>query len=179
MSFLSNIRETKSVPFGKLVLQTAVFLLLGLLLGFASKWLDLNNEFFGNLFSRIMIWFVLCTAISVYSKRPLSAMLKVFAFCIGMLATYYLAAIWWDADWSKTFMYGWLAFSLCSPILAFFTWYAKGKGVFALLLKAGILVIAPIAESLMFGFRAYNLLMLIALAIILFENHSQKGANYA
>lgn len=169
---LSRIRKTEYVPFGKIVLQTAVFLLFGLLLDFASKWLDLNNEFFGNLFSRIMIWFVLCTAIAVYSKRPLSAMLEVFAFCIGMLVAYYLAAIWWDAVWSKTFMYGWIAFSLCSPILAFFTWYAKGKGAFALLLKAGILVVAPVAESLLFGFRTYNLLLLIALVVILFEKHS-------
>lgn len=162
------------VPFGKIVLQIAVFLLLGLLIGVASKWLDLNNEFFGNLFSRIMIWFVLCTAIAVYSKRPLCAMLKVFAFCIGMLAAYYLAAIWWDAVLGKTFMYGWVAFSLCSPILAFFTWYAKGKGIFAMLLKVGILVVAPVAESLLFGFRAYNLLFVIILAYILFENRSQQ-----
>lgn len=179
MSCLSNIRKAKSVSFGKIVLQTAFFLLLGLSLGFVSKWLDQNNEFLGNLFSRIMIWFVLCTAIAVYSKRPLSAMLKVFAFCIGMLAAYYLAAIWWDAVWSKTFMYGWMAFSFFSPIFAFFTWYAKGKGAFAMLLKAGILVVAPVVESLLFGFRAYNLLLLIVLAYILFEKHSQKEVNNA
>ena len=65
---LSRIRKTEYVPFGEIVLQTAVFLLFGLLLGFASKWLDLNNEFFGNLFSRIMIWFVLCTAIAYIAK---------------------------------------------------------------------------------------------------------------
>jgi len=174
---LSKVRKTEYVPFGKIMLQTAVFLLLGLLLGFASKWLDLNNEFFGNLFSRIMIWFVLCTAIAVYSKRPLSAMLKVFAFCIGMLIAYYLAAIWWDAVWGKTFMYGWIAFSLCFPILAVFTWYAKGKGAFALLLKAGILILSLAAESLLFGFRAYNLLLLIVLAIILFEKQSVVDNN--
>lgn len=169
MSCLSNIRKAKSVSFGKIVLQTAFFLLLGLSLGFVSKWLDLNNEFFGNLFSRIMIWFVFCTAIAIYSKRPLSAMLKVFAFCIGMLSAYYLAATWWDAVWSKTFMYGWVAFSLCSPIFAFLTWYAKGKGALALLLKIGIMLISLAAETVLFGFRAYNLLLLAFLAYILFS----------
>jgi len=97
----------------KTVIWAIIFLLLGAVIGFLSKWLDLNNEFFGNLFSRIMIWFVLCTAIAVYCKKPINAAVNVFTFCIGMLTAYYLTAIWWDAVWSKTFMYGWAAFSLC------------------------------------------------------------------
>ena len=169
MSSLNSIREPKKVPIGKVILQTTVFLVFGFLLGSASKWLDLNNEFFGNLFSRIMIWFVLCTAIAVYSKRPLNAMLKVFAFCIGMLVAYYLAAIWWDAVWSKTFMHGWAAFSLCSPFFTFLTWYAKGKGILAVQLKIGIILVSFAAETVLFGFRAYNLLLLAFLAYILFS----------
>lgn len=154
------------MSFGKIVLQTAVFLLFGLFLGFASKWLDLNNEFFGDLFSRIMIWFV---SIAVYSKKPINAAVNVFAFGIGMLKAYYLAAIWWDAVWGKTFMYGWVAFSLCSPFFAFLTWYAKGKGMFAVLLKTGIILVSFAAETVLFGFRAYNLLLLAFLAYILFS----------
>ena len=146
------------------------FLTLGIMMGFASKWLDLNNEFFGNLFSRIMIWFVLCTAISVYSKKAINAAVNVFAFCIGMLTAYYLAAIRWDAVWGKTFMYGWAAFSLCSPLLAFLTWYAKGKGMFAVLLKTGIILVSFAAETVLFGFRAYNLLLLAFPAYILFSS---------
>lgn len=156
------------MSFGKIVLQTAVCLLFGLFLGFASKWLDLNNEFFGDLFSRIMMWFVLCTSIAVYSKKPINAAVNVFAFCIGMLTAYYLAAIWWDAVWGKTFMYGWAAFSLCSPFFAFLTWYAKGKDMFAVLLKTGIILVSFVAETVLFGFRAYNLLLLAFLAYILF-----------
>ena len=88
---------SKAKSFFKSGVCVVIFLILGMLLGFASKWLDLNNEFFGNLFSRIMIWFVLCTAIAVYSKKPINAAFNVFAFCIGMLAAYYFAAILWDA----------------------------------------------------------------------------------
>lgn len=167
------------MSFGKIVLQTAVFLLFGLFLGFASKWLDLNNEFFGNLFSRIMIWFVLCTAIAVYSKKPKNAAVNVFSFCIGMLTAYYLAAIWWDAVWGKTFMYGWAAFSLFSPFFALLTWYAKGKGILAVLLKISIILVSFAAETVLFGFRAYNLLFVIVLIYILFVNISPKGANNA
>lgn len=170
MSCLSDIRKVKGVSFGKIVLQTAVFLLFGLFLGFASKWLDLNNEFFGVLFSRIMIWFVLCTSIAVYSKKPINAAANVFAFCIGMLTAYYLAAIWWDAVWGNTFMYGWVVFSLCSPFFAFLTWYAKGKDMFAVLLITGIILVSFAAETVLFGFKAYNLLLLAFLAYILFSS---------
>ena len=161
------------------VFWAIAFLTLGILIGFASKWLDLNNEFFGNLFSRILIWFVLCTAISVYSKKAINAAFNVFAFCIGMLAAYYLAAIWWDAVWGKTFMYGWVAFSFCSPLFAFLTWYAKGDGAFALFLKIGIILVSFTAETMLFGFRAYNLLLVLVLIYILFKNIFQKGANDA
>lgn len=152
----------------KTVILAIIFLLLGAVIGFVSKWLDLNNEFFGALFSRIMIWFVLCTSIAVYSKKPINAAVNVFAFCIGMLTAYYLAAIWWDAVWGKTFMYGWVAFSLCSPFFTFLTWYAKGKGMFAVLLKTGIILVSFAAETVLFGFRAYNILLLAFLAYILF-----------
>lgn len=155
------------------IIQTVVcviiFLLLGSVIGFASKWLDLNNEFFGNLFSRVMIWFVLCTVIAVCSKNPINAAFNVFAFCIGMLTAYYLTAMWWDAVWGKTFIYGWGIFSLCSPFFAFLTWYAKGKGILALLLKIGIILVSFAAETVLFGFRAYNLLLLAFLAYILFS----------
>ncbi len=154
----------------KTVIWAIIFLLLGAVIGFVSKWLDLNNEFFGDLFSRIMIWFVLCTSIAVYSKKPINAAVNVFAFCIGMLTAYYLAAIWWDAVWGKTFMYGWVAFSLCSPFFAFLTWHAKGKGMFAVLLKTGIILVSFAAETVLFGFRAYNLLLLAFLAYILFSS---------
>ena len=154
-----------------------LYLILGLLIGFASKWLDLNNEFFGKLLSRIMIWFVICTAIAVYSKRPLNAACNVFAFCIGMLTAYYLVACLWDAVWGKAFMYGWTAFSFCSPVFAFITWYAKGKGAFALLLKLGVMFVSMAAEAVLFGFRWYNVLLLLLLAYILFEKRSWKRAN--
>lgn len=159
----------------KTIVCTSTFLILGLLIGIASKWLDLNSEFLGNLFSRIMIWFVLCTAIAVYSVKPLNAALNVFAFCVGMLAAYYLAAIWWEAVWSKTFMYGWVAFSLCSPLFAVLTWYAKRKGVSGLVLKLGILAVPVVSETVLFGFRIYNLILLVILAYVLFENRSLRN----
>ena len=160
----------KTNPIIKSVIWAIIFMLLGAVIGFVSKWLDLNNEFFGNLFSRIMIWFVLCTAIAVYSQKPINAAVNVFTFCIGMLTAHYLTAIWWDAVWGKTFMYGWAAFSLCSPFFALLTWYAKGKGILALLLKIGIILVSFAAETVLFGFRAYNLLLLAFLAYILFSS---------
>lgn len=60
---------------------------------------------------------------------------------------------------------------------AFLTWYAKGKGIFAVLLKTGIILVSFAAETVLFGFRAYNLLFEIVLIYILFGNISPKGAN--
>lgn len=161
-------QRPRQMPAGNVVLRACIMLVAGFLLGIAVKWLDLNSEFLGNLFSRIMIWFVLCTAIAVHSRTPTCAAVNVFAFCAGMLAAYYLAAVWWQAVWGRTFMYGWIAFSLCSPLLAYFTWYANRKDGFALLLKVGILVISLSVETILFGFRMYNLLLVLLLACVLF-----------
>lgn len=161
-------RQACQMPTGNMFLCGCVMLGAGFLMGVAVKWLDLNAEFLGNLFSRIMIWFVLCTAIAVHSRTPTCAAVNVFAFCAGMLAAYYLAAVWWQVVWGRSFMYGWIAFSLCSPLLAYFSWYAKRKDCFALILKVGILVISLAVETILFGFRMYNLLLVLLLAYVLF-----------
>lgn len=172
------VRTSAPVKPGQVLLYAAVFLALGLLLGIAAKWLDLYGGFLGTLFSRIMIWFLLCVGIAGYSKTPLTASCNVFLFCLGMLCTYYLSAIWWEVVWSRTFVYGWLVFSLGSPVFAFFTWYAKGRGWFALLLKAGILAVSLAAETLLFGFRFYNVVLAALIAFVLFEKRSRKGNDH-
>lgn len=174
MKLLNNIRTPKKVHARKVICYALIMLIIGLITGVTIKWLDLNSEFLGNLFSRIMIWFVLCTSIAVYSKNPLQAALNVFLFCIGMLCTYYLTASVWNAAWSKAFLYGWTAFSLCSPLFAFFVWYAGGKGIFAITLKIGIIAVSIGSELIIFGFRFYNIILFIILCFLLF--HRQKSA---
>lgn len=165
-------RRERAMP-GSLALRALLMLAAGLAAGFGSKWLDLNSEFLGKLFSRIMIWFVLCTAIAVRSRRPAQAALNVFAFCVGMLCAYYLAAFWWQAEWGRAYLYGWLAFSLCSPVLAYLTWFAGERGGMTLLLRLGIPLISLAAETVLFGFRAYNLLLAGLLALFLFSGRQE------
>lgn len=54
--------------------------------------LDMYTTNLGNVFSELSVWILLCTAIAVFSPNPRLAAAKVFLFCAGMLATYYLTA---------------------------------------------------------------------------------------
>ena len=47
-----------------------------------------------------------------------------------MLITYYFVAFISKGVYSSIFIIGWTIFAFCSPILAYFTWITKEKGVF-------------------------------------------------
>ena len=85
-----------------------------------------------------------------------------------MLATYYLTAELTESPYSSVFICGWAVFSLFSPILAFFTWYAKGKGIISKLLTIGIICVMLIAATVLFdGIRFSDLIIAVLTAVVL------------
>ena len=102
----------------------------GLCLGIISRLLDIYTQNLGNIFSQMGIWILFGVLISIYGKTKRKAMLNVL-FCIGMLITYYFVAFITNGVYSSTYIIGWSIFALCLPVMAYFAWMSKEKGLFA------------------------------------------------
>lgn len=86
-------------------------LVIGLLLGIISRFLDIYTQNLGNIFSQMSIWILFGTLISIYSESKKKAMLNIFPFCIGMLLTYYVVAMITKGVYSNIFIIGWTIFA--------------------------------------------------------------------
>ena len=68
-----------------------------------------------------------------------------------------------------TFIYGWAAFSVCSPVFAVLTWMTKEKGLLGKIISFGILVVTLTVSMVVFdGPRAYDIVIMLVLAYFLF-----------
>ena len=142
------------------VLNPITILIIGLILGIISRLLDIFTQNLGNIFSQMAIWILFGVLISIYSKTKKKAMLNIFLFCLGMLITYYLMAIITKGVYSKTMIIGWSIFAFCSPILAYFTWISKEKGIFPIIIRIGIVTISVLSSILLFDrLRIYDFLI--------------------
>ena len=110
------------------LLNPATTLAAGLLLGAVSRLLDLYTQNLGNIFSQLAIWILLGTLIALYSPTRRQAMVNILPFCLGMLASYYAAAVLTHGVYSRTIIAGWTLFALCSPVLAALAWTAEENG---------------------------------------------------
>ena len=171
MRFFNNIRTPdRRVPFQQAIIHTLLITCTGMILGVGVKFLDIYTTNLGNVFSQMSIWIFLCTLISVYSSTPKRAAINVFLFCVGMLLTYYATAALTSSVYSIVFVYGWIAFSLFSPILAIIAWYAKGNGWIAKTLTGGILIVTLAIAFVMFDkIRISDLLITMAIAFTLLK----------
>lgn len=143
--------------------------LLGAGLGVLSKILDIYTSNLGNIFSQMSIWILLGTLIAIFSKTKGRAALNVFAFCIGMLIAYYITAELTNSVYGMTFIYGWAAFSVCSPVFAILTWMTKEKGALGKIISFGILVVTLTVSMVVFdGPRVYDIVIMLVLAYFLF-----------
>lgn len=152
---MKNIFSETRTPIGKTALSkaavhTALIVACGALLGMLAKLLDIYTVDLGDVFSQMSVWIFLCTVIAVQSSTSHRAAVNVFGFCMAMPATYYLTGDWTKSVYSATFARGWTRFALLSPMFAFLSWYAKGKGCFAKLLAAGILLVVIAAAVIRF-----------------------------
>ena len=172
-SFLEKVRAPeKGVSLKIQFVTTIVIMLFGFALGVLQKWIDGSpgNIFplwlqwldIGNYFGRLAVWILLATIISVYSKSPLRASINTFSFLICMLSGYYLYCNYVLGFLPRTYMMMWVGISFTSIFLAYICWYAKGKGIAAIVISSIVIgVLFAQAFSLTHGFYVYHLMEVI------------------
>ena len=144
----------------KYVLNPISLFFIGLVLGVISRLLDIYTQNLGNMFSQMATWILFGVLISIYSKTKKKAMQNILPFCIGMLITYYFVAFISKDVYSSIFIIGWTIFAFCSPILAYFTWITKEKGVFPKIISIGIISISILSSVILFDrLRVYDFII--------------------
>lgn len=142
---------------------------IGLLLGVVSRLLDIYTQNLGNMFSQMAVWILFGVLISIYSSSKTKAMLNILPFCIGMLITYYFVAFVTKGVYSSVFIIGWTVFALLSPIMAYFTWMTKEKGVFPKIIGVGIIVVSLLSSVILFDrIRIYDIIIIGIMLYFLF-----------
>ncbi|MDD6800123.1 MAG: DUF6518 family protein [Firmicutes bacterium] len=153
----------------KKILNPFAMLCFGLLIGLISRLLDIYTTNLGEVFSQAAIWILFGTMISIYSKTAKKAMLNVLTFCLGMLFTYYLTAALSHGVYSIEYIIGWTVLALCSPVMAFFAWYAKESGLFPRIVSVGIISVSVLSSIILFDrLRIYDIVINGALFYFLF-----------
>ena len=157
------------------VLNPTIMCFLGLGLGIVTRLFDIYTEHLGKMFSQMAIWILIGTLISIYSKTPKKAMFNVLPFCVGMLITYYAVSALTDGVYGKTFMIGWTVFAACSPVMAYFAWMAKKKGMFPFIIRIGIVAVSLLSSVVVFrGPRIYDFIIDGILIYFLFFKKIQR-----
>lgn len=77
-----------------------------------------------------------------------------------MLMTYYFAAFVTKGVYSVAFIAAWTVFALLSPIMAYFTWMTKEKGVFPKIISTGVVLVSFLSSVLLFDrIRIYDIII--------------------
>ncbi len=150
MHMLDRVRVPhKELSTQKKVLHSVLAFALGILLGTGSKALDETavNELpallqyldITNFLGRFAIWILIAVCLSVYSNSPGRAALNVLLFFVGMVSSYYMYSAWVAGFFPASYAMIWFCITALSPLPAFFCWYAKGDGWFAMGLSALII----------------------------------------
>lgn len=162
----------------KRLLEPAVMLVFGLLIGVIARLLDIYTQLLGEIFSQMAIWILIGTLIAIYSPTKVRAMLNVLPFCLGMLLTYYVTAVITHGVYGRRFIIGWTVFALCSPIMALLTWMTKERGAFSKVIAVGIVAVSVLSSIVMFDrLRLYDVLIDGALVYFLFFKKIDRGQN--
>ena len=173
------------------ITNSILILLLGIILGVFSKWLDnmgINDAIWWqhilgildlrNVFSEFAIWFLLALAISVYSSTSLRACLNAFLFFAAMCISYHLYTIVFAGFNPQRYMMIWYGFTLLSPVLAFICWYGKGETKVSLIIDILILAVM-MSECFAIGFwyfditRIINVMIFVGSVVILYSEPKQ------
>ena len=155
IKLLNDIRNAEnSISNNSKIINTIVVLFLGIALGTFSKYLDFRqaelpcvlmaiDEAFDihNFLGRFAIWVLIALCISIYSNSAIRASVNVFAFFVGMVASYYLYSNYIAGFFPRSYAMIWFGFTAVSPLLAFVCWYARGKSKLAFILSARILAV--------------------------------------
>ena len=153
----------------KVLLNPLAMFIIGLCAGILSQLLDIYTQNLGEIFSQMAVWIFFGTLISIYSNTPKKAAANTLAFCLGMLITYYAVAALSHGVYGIAFIIGWTIFALCSPVMAYFAWMTKQKGVFSKIISIGIVAVSVLSSVLLFDrLRIYDFLIDGCLIFFLF-----------
>ena len=153
----------------KMILNPISMFFIGLILGIVSRLLDIYTQNLGNILSQMAIWILFGVLISIYSSSKRQAMINILPFCIGMLITYYFVAFVTNGVYSTAFIIGWTVFALLSPIMAYFTWITKEKGVFPKIISIGIILLSLSSSVILFDrIRFYDIIINVIMIYFLF-----------
>jgi len=188
-SFLENLRKKNTtINNKKKIINTILILLLGIILGLFSKWLDsisINSNIWwhniigyldlGNFFSNMAIWLFIALIISIYSYTPIRASINVFLFFLGMNISYHLYTVLFIGFNPISYMKTWYILTIISPLLAYISWYAKSDNNLSIIINSIIiLVMASSCFSMglwYFDFRSilYTIVFILS-TIIIYKN---------
>lgn len=142
------------------LLNPVSMLCVGLLLGIVSRLFDIYCPLLGEIFSQMSVWILLGTLIAGYSPTKKAAMLNIFPFCLGMLLTYYAMAMLTHGGYGRSFIIGWTVLAFFSPIMAYFAWMVKQRGLFPKIIGTGIVLVSILSSVLLFDrLRIYDLVI--------------------
>lgn len=142
-------------------------LLLGLAAGALTRLADIHTQILCSVFSELSVWILVGVVIVLGCDSRRRACLDIFLFCAGMLITYYLVAEYTNGIWGWSFVYGWAAFTLLTPVLAYLTWFVKSGGVFGRVISIGIILVTLISSVFYGGPHFYDIIICLALAYLL------------
>ena len=180
IKFLNDIRNVeKLISNNRKIINTIAVLFLGIALGTFSKFLDFRQAELPsvlmaidgaldvhNFLGRFAIWVLIALCISIYSNSAIRASINVFAFFIGMVASYYLYSNYIAGFFPRSYAMIWFGFTAVSPLLAFVCWYAKGKSKSAFMLS--ILILAVLFNmTFVYGWGYFEALSVLELAVFL------------
>ena len=162
------------------LLNPASMLVIGLLFGATARLFDIYCQNLGEIFSQMSVWILIGTLIAIYSSTKKAAMRNIFPFCMGMLLTYYATAILTHGVYDRSFIIGWTLFAFLSPIMAYFAWMTKQRGVFPKIIGAGIVFVSILSSILLFDrLRIYDLIIDGLLVYFIFfkriDRHESKN----
>ncbi len=153
--------------------------LSGLFLGTAARLLDIYTQNFGEIFSQMSIWILIGTLIAIYSPTKRSAMCNIFPFCIGMLLTYYATAMLTHGVYGWPFIIGWTIFAFLSPIMAYFAWMTKERGLLPKIIGVGIVLVSILSGILIFDhLRIYDFVIDGLLIYFIFFKRINRNRTY-
>ena len=153
MNYLNMIRKyRKTYSIKKQFAITSGIIFLGIYFGLFSKFLDyyqgslphllqvMDNVLdFHNFLGEFAPWILIGVCISIYSQTPIRAAINVFSFFAGFVSSYYIYSYFIAGFFPRSYALIWIAFTIVSPLFAFISWYAKGKGPISLLISSGII----------------------------------------
>ena len=127
---MNDIRSAENPISGnRKIINTIAVLFLGIALGTFSKFLDFRQAELPsvliaidgaldvhNFLGRFAIWVLIALCISIYSNSAIRASINVFAFFIGMVASYYLYSNYIAGFFPRSYAVIWFGFTAVSPL---------------------------------------------------------------